>query len=164
MATCGPECWVHTPAVVARIQTWRNGKIRAMCGVTLRDGIRTAELRRRLGAKDIHDLLRIRRLRYQGHVARLPDDRPAKVAMWSADEFSRPGRLARPQTTRRQWKEDLESIGATLADCQDRDSWRGAIHRDPQPRASRATVVAREIRVLARGRVRSGTTPLMDLW
>jgi hypothetical protein len=164
IATYGAEAWIYTAQVKARLCSWYNRKMRTVCGVNLRDGHRSAELREWLGAKDIETLLRVRRLRCQGHTARLPDDRLPKIAMWGTDEFGQAGDRGRASTLRKQWREDLASVGATLGDCADRERWKEIITKDPVPKARAAPHVARAIRIQARGRRRSGRTPLMHAW
>ena len=67
-----------------------------MCGVGLKDGLPSGELRGRLGVDDITLVLQQNRLRWYGHVLRKDDDDWVKKCMEHEVEGSRPrGRAKR---------------------------------------------------------------------
>ena len=63
--------------------------------------------------QDLHDIVTERRRRFAGHVLRLPDERPARVAMtWTPKMGKR--RKERPKKIGRQtFLEDLDEMGIT---------------------------------------------------
>ena len=64
------ETWAVRVEEEQRMDRNENVMFRWMCGVTLRDKVPTAELRRRLGSEGVVEVMRRGRLRWLGHVER----------------------------------------------------------------------------------------------
>jgi len=92
--------------------------VRWMCGVKLKDRLRSKELRERLGVDDIALLLQQNRLRWYGH-----DDDWVKKCMHYEVEGHRP--RGRPKRT---WKEvvreNCKARKLNKVDAMDRSKWR----------------------------------------
>ena len=158
IATWACEVWPYPKNVKDRLHTWYNRKMRSVCRVTLWDRHRMADVRSWLGARDIHETMRDRRLRYQGHVARYPDDRYVKITTWGTNEYRPTAETyGSAKSLRRQWNEDLRSTGATLEDCQNREAWKEIIARPPLPVRNPSQHQPAPIRAQAKaaGRIRS---------
>jgi len=57
--------------------------VRWVCGVTLKDKVKSEELISRLGVESMYDVLRCDRLRWVGHVERKPvDDWVKRCQIW----------------------------------------------------------------------------------
>ena len=97
-----------------------------MCGIKLKDGLPSKELRERLGVDDIALILQQNRLRWYGHVLRKDDDDCVKKCMEYEVEGSRP--RGRPKRT---WKEvvreDCQARKLNKEDAVDRCKWRKVI-------------------------------------
>ena len=107
---------------------------RWMLGLTRKDRIRNEEVRRRLGTGELSGQCRQAILRWYGHVKRGEEDNVCRRVM----EMAVPGKwkTGRP---RRRWKdclkEDMEAVGATEEDTQDRLAWRRKVHMAATPQA-----------------------------
>jgi len=109
--------------------------IRKILGLSWQDRVTNDELMRRSGMEALSEIVQTRRLRLAGHVLRLPDVRPACVAMTWIPESGRRTR-GRPQKT---WwtlfKEDLHRMNITLHGARraanDRHRWRNLVAQCP---------------------------------
>ena len=144
-----------------KISTWYNRKTRSLTRKTLHDmreeGLSHEVLRGWLGARPILEMIRERRLRYIGHVARYPDDRLCKTIVWGTNELRRTDITGKGSSIRGQWKEDFRSLGATPDDCQDRDKWKVICSKEDLIPKPKAVHEPREIRQMAQasGRTRA---------
>ena len=97
--------------------------LRRIRGVTLRDRMRSEDIRRKLGMNNINDKVREIRMRWFGHVARMKDGNPVKQTM----RMAIPGRRPRGRPKKR-WKdnikEDMKHFGVKPEDALDRGFWR----------------------------------------
>jgi hypothetical protein len=133
----GCESWSLTLREESRLRVFENKVLRRIFG-SKRDEV-TGEWRR-LHNKELYALnsspniirvIRSRRLRWAGHVARMGERRGAYRALVGKPEGRRP--LGRP---RRRWKDnikmDLREVGYGGADwvdlAQDRDRWRALVN------------------------------------
>jgi len=64
------ETWPVRVEEERRMERNENVMLRWMCGVTLKDQVPTAELRKRLGVESVVDVMKRGRLRWFGHVER----------------------------------------------------------------------------------------------
>ena len=109
--------------------------IRKILGLSWQDRVTNDELMRRSGMEALSKIVQTRRLRLAGHVLRLPDVRPACIAMTWIPESGRRTR-GRPQKT---WwtlfKEDLHRMNITLHGARraanDRHRWRNLVAQCP---------------------------------
>ena len=90
---------------------------------------------RRLGMQALSEIVQTQRLRLAGHVLRLPDVRPARVAMtWIPESGRRTS--SRPQMTwRTSFKEDLHRMNLTWHGARraanNRHRWRNLVAQCP---------------------------------
>ena len=66
----GGETWALTARLDGILLSCDRRKLRYMAGVTWRDRVRSAEVARRCGVRELWDVLRVRRLGWFGHVVR----------------------------------------------------------------------------------------------
>ena len=103
-----------------------------MMGVSLKDNMRSEEIRRHAGVENIHAVMRRNRLRWYGHVQRKDDDDWVKSCMNIAFDGRRS--VGRPMTT---WettvKDDMNALNIDGSEWQDRERWRALIHGEQQP-------------------------------
>ena len=110
------------------------GCLRKIKGVTRRDKIRNADIRKELGiTTDIVQKIQARRLRYYGHVVRMKAERLPNIALFGRVHGKRT--RGRP---RKRWldniREDIEEMGISMVEAcrlaaSDRDRWRSSIQR-----------------------------------
>ena len=105
-----------------------------MLGLSRNDRVRDEEIRKRLGTTEMGKWCRQARLRWYSDVKRREDDYVGRRVM----EMRMPGQRKRGRPKRR-WldciKEDMEAVGASPEDTQDRKRWRRLVHMaaTPQP-------------------------------
>ena len=83
--------------------------------------------------RDLQDIVIERRRRFAGHILRLPEERPAKVAMTWTPRMGR-RKKGRPKKTWRQtFREDLDEMGmawnSAAETANDRVKWRKLVAR-----------------------------------
>ena len=123
----GSECWRETKKDMGKIEAFHNRCLRKLCNIYWPNKISNVKLYERTGCRSIVQEIRQRRLRWLGHVLRMPAERiPKKALRWTPPGKRNPGR---PRTTwRRTVTKDLADMGLTWgtaqATAQDRDSWR----------------------------------------
>ena len=109
LPTClyASETWKISVKSRKRLDAFQQRCLRRILGVTYRDRITNNEIYRRTGTKPFSHVIETRRLKYAGHVIRMPPDRDPKVALkWRPDGTRRRGR---PRLTwRRTFEQDLE--------------------------------------------------------
>lgn len=69
------ETWVFTAADLRTLETFQMSSLRAILGISLLERIPNSEILSRCSQASIDSLIRHRRLRWAGHVARMPADR-----------------------------------------------------------------------------------------
>ena len=133
---CGFETWSLTLREQHRLRVFENRVLRRIFGPR-RDGV-TGEWRK-LYNEELNDLysspnivrvIKSRRLRWAGHVARMEEERGVHKVLVGKPEGKRP--LGRP---RRRWEDnikmDLEEVGRGCGDwmelAQDRDIWQALV-------------------------------------
>jgi len=108
----GSETWATKVEDVNRLVRAERMMVRWMCGVTLKDRIHSEELLARLGITSVADVVRRGRLRWFGHVERMPDsDWVSKCRLLNVVGARSRGR------GRKTWQEcvneDLKKVGLT---------------------------------------------------
>ena len=129
------ETWPVTTDDIRRISRCDHSMIRWICSAKLSDRLSLDELRSRLHINSIESELRWSRLRWYGHVQRMPVDKwPRKVLEYEPGGSNPKGR------PRKRWSDcinaDLKSQNLTSNMTQDRSKWRNAI----RPRLERPTL------------------------
>ena len=130
----GAETWTVKASHLRRLNTFHRDCIRTILGVTRRqqweDKLRTAELAKRFGMEEeMTDLLRVYRLSWFGHVARMDSGRDPKKVLFSELTATRPR-----HGQKRRWRDlalaDLNSAGNPESEwysmAQERGEWRQA--------------------------------------
>ena len=119
-----------------RLERAEKTMIRWMCGVTLRNGKSSEEIRNRLGIVSVSDLVHQRRLKWFGRVERKDADDWVSACRNMAVSGER-GR------GRKTWKEcvtdDMRQLRLRREDAQDRDVWRKAFWETSNPCKHRNT-------------------------
>ena len=120
------ETWALRKEDLMRLVRTERQMIRAMCGVTVRDKIKSVDGLSRLGIESVETIIRRNRLRWYGHVARKEEDDWTKKCMYFDIGGKNP--RGRPMKT---WKdnvrEDMRVVGVKISDVSDRDLWRKKI-------------------------------------
>ena len=116
---------------IHRLEVFQLKCLRCIRGVTLMDEISSDNMRDWSEMPKIADLLKYRRLRWLGHIARMKEDRLPKQLLFGTIEGV--GRRGRPVKS---WNEcvrdDLDSMGLSChwwRKCQDRAGWKGIIEK-----------------------------------
>ena len=134
------ETWTLREDTKQRLRVFEMGCLRRILGVTRRDRIRNAHVRERLNlSTDIVQRVAERRLRFFGHVVRMPAHRLPLVAIQGQVHGKRS--RGRPQ---KRWidnvKEDVTTMGISLVEAfrltQDREGWRSLVRLSMRAQAS----------------------------
>ena len=129
----GAESWPLTQRLEQCIQSCDRRLLRYMSGVSLRDGVCSAEVARRCGLREILEVVRVRRLQWFGHVKRKGEGEELSLVLNWHVEGRRP--RGRPKKS---WlnviREDLRKLGINEDLADDRCGWRAAINR-PTPQS-----------------------------
>ena len=125
----GCETWAIPDADVKKLEIFQMRCLRRLCGISLMDKISNFRIRAMCKVPQIADLLRYRRLRWLGHVARMERTRMPLQMMFST--IAGNGARGRPL---KKWndyvREDLDAIGHAYdwwKKCKDREEWRNII-------------------------------------
>ena len=122
----GSETWALNKTQADRLDRADMRMIRWMCGVSMRDRHRNEDLRKRMGLTKIDEVIRIRRLRWWGHVLRKEESDWVRRCVFYEIDGSR-GK-GRPKIS---WKKLVESdmlkSGLGYEDALDRDRWRSGL-------------------------------------
>jgi len=124
------SCWLY-----CRLDVFHRRCIRKILGLSRQDRVTNEELMRRSWMQTLSEIVTTRRLRLAGHVLRLPDVRPACVAMTWIPEAGR-RTSGRPQMTwRASFMEDLHRINLTWHGARraanGRHRWRNLVAQCP---------------------------------
>ena len=113
-----------------RLETWQNKCMRYMLGIrySIHGHVPSSELRRKCKLRKIEEHLRVRRLRWFGHAARMNDDRLPKKMLTA--QLGRSRHVGRARLSwRKLIRADLETIECEdfPAMASDQKSWRKKI-------------------------------------
>ena len=157
VATWGCEVWTYTPSQEVEINAWLNNKLRIINGIRRSERLNNDRLHEMCRSRPFTEMLRARRLRYVGHIARYPEERWVKRMLRSSLQGAgRPSGPGRPPLMWQKvvWDEvanvnpglygdsvgDEYSVKPLLGfhHCLDRARWRcvehkGGIHRPDRP-------------------------------
>ena len=133
----GSETWPVKVTDVMRLRRTEMRMVRWMCGAAVRrgpgdgggDGVSSAALRDRLGIQCISEVMRKGRLRWFGHVSRMPDDSGVAGVMRWAGPVGNVGRGGPRKTWHSVIREDIQAWGLADVDVGDRARWSGALRR-----------------------------------
>jgi hypothetical protein len=123
----GVENWAMKKEVLHKLRNTERRMLRMMCGVTLKDRMRSEVVAEMVCVGDLEEHIRVRRLQWYGHVMRKSEEEEVRKIMSLVVDGGR-GR-GRPA---KRWldvlKEDMRVKGLSIEMAQDRSSWRRAIH------------------------------------
>ena len=133
VALYASETWRFTKQMERRLEVFKNGVLRQICGPVREAGVwrrrHNEELRELTGVPWITDIIKSNRLRWAGHVARQEEDAIPKIAMRGRPEGRRP--VGRP---RKRWRDgvmqDLRQMGHDgdwMETAQNRERWRTVV-------------------------------------
>ena len=128
--TYGSECWRVVKGDMSKISAFHNGCLRKICRIFWPSKLSNEELHAKTGCQDLVLQIKLRRLRWLGHVLRMSRDRvPRAVLGWTPPGKRRPGR---PRNTwRRTVERELKEMKITWSEAQrlaqDRREWRNVV-------------------------------------
>ena len=144
----GAEVWTIGKKEERMLEATEMRMLRRIRGVTLKDRMRSNDIRKELRIENIKDKVRETRMRWFGHVVRMDDKNTVKQTMLMAVPGKRP--RGRP---RKRWreniKEDLRHFSVEPQDALDRIEWRTRTkaayptERDQRPYRKRRSKVNR---------------------
>ena len=115
----GTETWTVDKKERKTLESTEKRMLRRIKGVTLRDRLRSVNIRKELGVNDIIEKAREIRLQWYGYLTRMDDINPMKAVMNREMDSRRP--RGRP---RKRWRdsimEDIKFLKITPDDAQDR--------------------------------------------
>ena len=119
----GAETWCTTRRQESRIQATEMRMLRAMIGKTRRDRIRNERVRQEVGVVPVLRRIDVARLRWWGHLERMPENRMAK-SRWN---WTPNGRRPRGRP-RKKWRESVQDAlrrweMPTMEEIQGRRMW-----------------------------------------
>ncbi len=126
----GCECWRVTKKDMNSLSSFHNGCLRKICKIYWPNKITNIDLWKKTNSCNIILEIRQRRLRWLGHVFRMPEDSITKTALrWTPQGKRKRGR---PKTTwRRTIQAELQELGLTWGEAErkakDRQGWRGIV-------------------------------------
>ena len=99
--------------------------LRRIKGVTLRDRVKSVDIRKELGVSSIQEKVREMRLRWYGHMQRMEENEVRAVG-----DMRVPGKRPRGRP-RGRWmdcvRRDMQALRITLGDAHDRTFWKSRI-------------------------------------
>ena len=154
----GSEIWSPTRDEISRLESWQNRCMKYMLGIFYRKhgNVSGAKLRQKCRLHKIEKLLRVRRLIWFGHVARMEEGRLPRKMLTAYVGTKRP--RGRP---RKSWRktitEDLDTLGADYTKkypnaVKDRNAWRKLIISPYRRKPTRSMTVLRRSTRLAKRR------------
>jgi hypothetical protein len=127
----GSEAWTTYAEHEKRLNTFHQRCLRSILGISWKDRVTNAEVLTRTGLSSMYSMLRLRRLRWLGHVHRMQDGRIPKDILYGqlADGKRETGR---PQLRFRDvCKRDMKAIGIDPESWEniaaDRTEWRSTL-------------------------------------
>ena len=118
----GAECWTVRKKEEQILEKTEMKMLRRIKGVTLRDKVKSVDIRKELGVNSIKEKVRERRLRCYGHMQRMEENNEVRAVV----DMMVPGKRPRGR-----WvdcvRRYMQELWITLEDAQDRILWRSRI-------------------------------------
>ena len=122
----GSETWAMTRKLEDEIRGCDRRMLRFMAGIKLRDRVPSAEILGRCGLKDVLGVMRVRRLRWFGHVKRRDRSEVLGRILDMTVEGRRP-----PGRPKKNWiscvRDDLRTLNISEEEAHDRRRWEQVI-------------------------------------
>ena len=126
------EVWTLTKTMEAKIDAFQRKLIRRMFKIYWEDRVSNEELHRRFKFRKWSETIKERRMRWYGHMLRLPENAPVKLALTEAERKVKKPRGGQVKTWIAQMKEDLNKVNipyqAKEFYAADRALWRAKIN------------------------------------
>ncbi len=111
------------------LELFQNDCLRKICRKTVLDMARVTDMRSQCKVTSVQNIVSYRRLRWLGHVARMPDDRLPKILLFASLQGE--GVRGAPLKSWRDYvREDLQALKLNLTryrKAKDRDAWKATI-------------------------------------
>ena len=121
----GAECWTARKKEEQILEKTKMRILRRIKGVTLRDRVKSVDIRKQLGESSIQEKVRETRLRWYGHMQRMEENEVRAVG-----DMRVPGKRPRGRPSAR-WmdgvRRDMQALRITPEDAQDRTFWKSRI-------------------------------------
>ena len=122
----GAECWTVRKKEEQILEKTEIRMLRIIKGVTLRDRVKSVDIRKELGVSSIQEKVREMRLRWYGHMQRMEDNNDVRAV----GDMRVPGKRPRGRP-RGRWmdgvRRDMQTPRITPEDAQDRSFWKSRI-------------------------------------
>ena len=122
----GAECWTvrkKEEQILEKTEMRMLGRIK---GVTLRNRVKSVDIRKELGVSSIQEKVREMRLRWYGHMQRMEENNEVRAV----GDMRVPGKRPRGRP-RERWmdgvRRDMQALRITPEDAQDRTFWKSRI-------------------------------------
>ena len=147
----GGETWTTYARQERRLNTFHMRSLRRILGISWQDKVPNTEVLSRAGLPSMFTLLRQRRLRWLGHVHRMPGGRIPKDLLYG-ELATGSRRTGRPQLRYRDVvKRDMKAVDIDTETWEnlaaDRSQWRGAVTKHLKTGEDKLTQAATERRV-----------------
>ena len=121
----GAECWTVRKKEEQIFEKTEMRMLKRIKGVTLRDRVKSGDIRKELGVSSTQEKVREVRLRWYGHMQRMEENEVRAVGDMRVPEKRPRGR------PRARWmdgvRRDMLALRITLDDAQDRTFWKSRI-------------------------------------
>ena len=127
------ELWTMTKKLNDEIDVFQRNQIRRALNIRWQDKMTNTELYRLIGLKPVSQIVKERRLRWFGHVNRLPDTTPARIALEEATRKVKKPRGGQKMTWPKMMENELKTANISFdfakQNAQNRPLWRTLTHR-----------------------------------
>ena len=104
------ETWKSTAAISKKLDVFHKRCLQTILKISYLDHITNDEVIRRVQSRRLQDIVTERRVKFAGHILRMSEDGPAKVAMKWQPLLGKRKRGRTKITWRRTFKKDLSSV------------------------------------------------------
>ena len=122
---CGAESWTVRKKEEQILEKTEIRMLRRIKGVTLRDRVKSVDIRKELGVSSMQEKVREMRLRWYGHMQRMEENEVSAVG-----DMRMPGKRPRGRP-RGRWtdgvRRDMQTLQITPEDAHDRTFWKSRI-------------------------------------